>query len=119
MNSIDRDIVKGLAQDTIDDLKEDLIYHGWLEQCVKQRVGKGTPVSLYVRKVLQELLKSGEVEIGVTELSPDHLKFVPWKGTVEERVSRALEEVDRWSDDVKPYAYRLCLRKNIDRYHGE
>jgi hypothetical protein len=128
MNHIDKNIVKELARDLIEELKEgldDLIYHGWLEQAVRLRVGKEAPVSLYVKTVLEEMLKSGEVEIG-TEIRGDHghVKYIAWSGTVEERVARALEQVERWSGPEfhpawKSCAYWLCLRKNIDGYEGE
>jgi hypothetical protein len=128
MNHIDKNIVRELARDLIDELKEDLINHGWIQQAVRLRVGKDASISLYVQSVLDEMLNSGEVEIGETRKEcrqgRPYLAFIAWRGTIEERIARAMNEVERWSKpEIDPvwsyFAYWVCLRKNIDGYEGE
>ncbi len=101
MNRIDKNIVQQVAQALIEELHEDLLNHGWVEQAVKLRLGKDAPISLYVQAILEEMLKSGEVEIGETRAGRrqgrDYLEFIAWRGTVEERIARAMKEVERWS----------------------
>lgn len=129
MNQIDQKIVHGLAQGLEEELHEDLLNHAWIEQAVRLRVGKDAPSLLYVQAILEEMLKSGEVEIGETtkgrgEGGKEYVAFIAWKRTVQERIARAMREVERWSapefpPDWKDFAYWLCLRRNIDGYEGD
>jgi hypothetical protein len=104
------------ADDILESLHEDMASHGWLVQCIKN--GGGTfELEPRVKELLAELLSSGKVEIGTTELPrPDYLEFVAWRGAVDERISRAMSAVDAVKGHDKDFAYWLCLRENVDRY---
>lgn len=107
--------------ETIDDLLEmlndDLVSHGHIAQYLKQTDPSGPLSEERVRDVLKELLTLGKVEIGVAKLTrPDYVEHVAWRGTVEERVSRATKAVTVANGHDKEFAYWLCLRKNIDRF---
>lgn len=112
-----------IAKTIFDELHSDLIYHAWIVQGVA-----GWEVDDYddatllprVQDVLRELLLSEDVEVGETSLEiPDHVSFIAWRGTIEERIARAMKAVDSYSGDDKNFAYWLALRKNIDRYEDE
>lgn len=49
----------------------------------------------------------------------DFVKFIAWRGTVEERVSRAMESVATAIGADKEFAYWICLRENIDGFEDE
>lgn len=67
--------------------------------------------------LLVELLSSGQVEVGSAKMaSPEHVEFIAWKGSVDERVHRAMEAVRISKSADKEFAHWLCLSKNIDRY---
>jgi len=107
-----------LALEIIEELKDDLIYHAWIMQGIKHEYG-GDDMSLRLRliELLKELLSSGKVEIGETRLGPRrNVEFIAWKGTIEDRISRAMMAVDQASGFDKDFAYWICLNKNIDRY---
>jgi hypothetical protein len=109
--------MKQIASDVIEMLSEDMVSHGLLSQCVEPTEGDDTPSSLRVRNLLAELLSSGKVEVGEAKLaSPDYVEFIAWKGTVEDRVRRALESVENMRGHDKEFAYWLCLRENVDRF---
>lgn len=96
------------ATDIIELLGEDMMSHGFL---VQQVTNSRLPI------LLAELLSTNDVEVGKTELSkPDYVSFIAWKGTVAERVQRALAAVAQASDQDKEFAYWLALRKNVDRF---
>jgi hypothetical protein len=71
------------------------------------------------RDVLRELLNSGEVEVGQTEwANSTYIEFIAWKGSVDDRIDRAMEAAASADDRDKGYAYWLCLRRNADRFEG-
>lgn len=75
------------------------------------------PTDEQIRNALREILESGEIQIGETNLdTPDYLAFVAWTGSVEERAERALKSMLECNDSDRPFAYWLCLRENVDRY---
>ena len=75
------------------------------------------PTDEEIRNALREILESGEIQIGETNLdTPDYLAFVAWHGSVDERAERAIKSVRECNDSDRPYAYWLCLRDNVDRY---
>lgn len=125
MNHIDKDLVQELAQALIEELKEgidDLIYNSWIEQAVRLRVSNEAQISLYLMNVLEEMLKSREVEIGgEVRRERDGVKYIAWEGTVEQRIARAFQETER-ARQVNPNwglcAYWLRLREKIDGYEG-
>jgi len=107
-----------LALEIIEELKQDLSYHGWIMQGLRNEYG-GDDMSLrpHLIELLRELLSSGRVEIGETCLDkPNYLAFVAWKGTVQDRISRAMREVDQATRVDKDFAYWICLKENLDYY---
>ena len=97
-------------------LNDDIVSHGLLAQSVAAMDSQSTPQPLALSDVLEELLSSGEVEIGDAKLTAEYVEFIAWKGTVKERVLRAINAVDRVNEPDKEFAYWLCLRQNIDRF---
>jgi hypothetical protein len=107
--------------DIIEMLKDDMVSHGFLAQHLSSCC-EGVPLTNeQVGSVLSELLSSGKVEIGETEQSkPDYVEFIAWKGTVAERVDRALNTVARTATDWdRTFAYWLALRENVDRFEED
>jgi len=106
----------------VEELNDDLVSHGWLDQAIMLTDGGVRPSQTRIMDVLSEMLATGKVEVGVTnQAKPDYLEFVGWNGTVEERVSRAMESVATADGPDKEFAYWLCLRENVDRFeeHNE
>lgn len=104
--------MSGIANTVLELLSDDMVSHGWLVHCVEQ----GGRPELEWKAVLAELL-SGEVEIGVARLaSADYVEFIAWKGTIEERISRAAGLVESLASSDPEFAYWLALRKNVDRF---
>lgn len=104
-----------IADYVLELLNEDMVSHGLLVQCLKQE----GPPPLEWEAVVRELL-SCEVEIGVAKLaSSNYVEFIAWKGTREERVSRAAKRVESLTDPDREFAYWLALRKNVDRYEED
>jgi hypothetical protein len=100
-------------------LNDDIVSHGLLAQCVEQFGSDAIHPQVRVKDLLEELLTSGKVDIGVARLaSPDFVEFVAWKGSVVERTSRAMDAVAAASGANKEFAYWLCLRQNVDRFES-
>jgi hypothetical protein len=111
MNAISRQILELL--------NDDMVSHGFLVQCVDEAESHGDQPALSWKDVLEELL-SDEVEIGAAKSrSLDYVEFIAWRGTIDARISRAVECVDNAEPSDREFAYWLCLRKNVDRYEGE
>ena len=109
-----------ITSDILEELKDDLISHGWLTQAIMLANEGHHPSQSQIMNVLSELLETGKVEIGLThQARPDYLEFVAWNGTVDERVNRAMEAVNMAAGPDKDFAYWLCLRKNVDRFEGQ
>ncbi|WP_338285226.1 hypothetical protein [Luteolibacter sp. LG18] len=101
----------------IEMLRDDMVGSGFLVQWITHHQGAGESLQDCVNRTLGELLSSGQVEIGVAQSAePDYVEFVAWRGSVEERVSRAMETVLAAADRDKAFAYWLCLRENVDRF---
>ena len=101
--------------DIIETLKDDLVSHGFLVQCLGMREAT-PPAEEEIKDVLTELLASGEVEIGETKSLPDYVEFIAWNGSIEDRVNRGIEAVAAADGHDKEFAYWLCLRQNVDRF---
>jgi|HubBroStandDraft_1064217.scaffolds.fasta_scaffold833707_1 hypothetical protein len=106
--------MRTIVNDILEQLGEDMVSHGWLVQSVEQE-----DAQLDWKTVLAELL-SEDVEVGDTRVaSPDYVEFIAWKGTIEERVSKAIGRLNSLSGHDREFAYWLALRKNVDRFEGE
>ena len=109
--------MSAIADYILDLLSDDMLSHGLFVQCVRQDQSSCDRLQLDWTDVLKELLLSKKVEIGVARrVSPDYVEFIAWRGTAEERISRAVECVDSMSGHDKEFAYWLCLQENIDRF---
>lgn len=72
-----------------------------------------------IRNALREMLESGKIEIGNTALdSRGYLVFVAWKGTVDERVDRAMGLLKEYADEEHSFVYWLCPRERVSRYEN-
>ncbi len=101
-------------------LNDDMVSHGLLVQCIEEVKSTYELQKLCVNDVLEELLLSEKVEIGIAKIATsNYVEFIAWKGTVGERVSRAIETIHTVSDTDREFAYWLCLRKNVDRFEEE
>jgi hypothetical protein len=106
--------MRTIVNDALEQLGEDMVSHGWLVQSVEQ-----VDAQLDWKSVLAELL-SEDVEVGDARVaSPDYVEFIAWKGTIDERVSRAIGRVNSLSGHDREFAYWLALRQNVDRFEGE
>ncbi|WP_298866275.1 hypothetical protein [uncultured Gimesia sp.] len=100
-------------------LNDDMVSHGLLVQCIEEDESIHNRPQLKWTEVLENLL-SGEVEIGIAKSkSEEYVEFIAWRGSINERISRAVEYVDKASTSDQEFAYWLCLRKNVDRYEGD
>lgn len=98
-------------------LNEDMVSHGWVSECVKNDRQDGTAFDAQIKNTLSDLLSSGLVEIGNARIAnPQYVEFVAWRGTIVERVSRAMNAVRGASNTDKEFAYWLALRQNVDRF---
>ena len=110
--------MNSVSEDILDALNDFLVYHELMAQIVKNASPENGP-QLNWQDVLEELLL-GEVEIGNIKLkTPDYTEFIAWKGTVNERISRAVECVNNKDPSDPGFSYYIGLRKNVDRYEGE
>jgi len=108
-----------ISDDILELLAEDIVSHGIIAQCLSQSTSDDAPHAT-VRSVLEELLESGNVEIGTAKLArPDYVEFLAWTGSVADRVHRAIEAVQVASESDKEFAYWLCLREHVDCFEGE
>jgi hypothetical protein len=98
-------------------LNDDIVSHGLVVQCLRQSESSTAPIDASIGHVLTELLASNNVDVGDARLSsPERVEFIAWKGTVEERVKRALSAIHAVNGPDQEFAYWLCLRRNVDRF---
>jgi hypothetical protein len=101
------------ANDVLEMLQDDMVSRGWVVYCCN----KATHSNFGEKELLEELLTSGKVEVGRTrQTRPDYLDFVAWRGSVAERIARALDAVAAVKGADKEFAYWLALRENVDRF---
>ncbi|MDZ4781431.1 MAG: hypothetical protein SGJ19_14365 [Planctomycetia bacterium] len=107
----------------LDELKDDLIHHGWLVQGIELMENVRPCSSQRLQQVLTELLETKKVQIGNanrTQLAgKDYVEFVAWKGSEQERIQRALAVVAAAGGHDVLFAYWLCLNENVDRFEEE
>ena len=108
--------MESILDDLLGQLEDDMLYHGWLVQCVTLHNETVDSGQLDWRNVLDFLLDSGKVEIGTTSKceSPKSVVFTAWTGSTPDRLSRAIESVETSSSDRRTFAYWLCLKGNAD-----
>ena len=104
------------AREILDQLNDDLVDYGFFVQSLNDET-KATGTQFNWPDVLRELLL-GDVEIGDTDGSPTYVAFLAWRGSVDARVARAMKCVADADPFDRPFAFWLCLRKNIDRYES-
>jgi hypothetical protein len=101
-------------------LNEDMVSHGLLVQCVEEYTRGDGGLLRDWKDVLGQLLLSGNVEIGDTQrTSLGYVEFIAWRGTVGERIARAIECADSATGPNHEFAYWICLQENVDRFEGE
>lgn len=101
-------------------LSDDIVSRGLFAQCIQEVEEDILSSSEKECELLRDLLVSDTVEIGVPmPLGINYIEFIAWKGTVENRVRRAMDAVANTIGHDKEFAYWLCLRKNVDRYEDE
>jgi hypothetical protein len=101
-------------------LNDDILSRGLFVQTIHGAEPDVYSWSTMEREVLRDLLSSGEIEVGQTA-SPNrnYVEFIAWRGTVDERIDRAIDASASANAHDKEFAYWLCLRRNIDRFEGE
>jgi hypothetical protein len=108
-----------IINDILEMLSDDMVSHGLIAQYLKQVNTDALPIEEPIKDALKRLLESDSIEIGIAKMkTPDYLEFVAWNGTVDEKVSRALDAVANTNGSDKEFAYWLCLQENVDRYEG-
>jgi len=101
-------------------LADDMVSHGLVAQCLNQANTDSTSSGLQLAGALEEILATGRVEIGIAKKTAlEYVEFVAWKGTVGERIERALDALAKVDASDKEFAYWLCLAENVDRYEGD
>jgi hypothetical protein len=109
--------MNALSLEVIDLLNDDFVTHGQIAHGVAQDASSNSATMSGIREVLFELLQTGTVEIGNTYAKgQSYVEFVAWKGSLEEKVARAIQAVAAASGHDKEFAYWLCLRENVDRF---
>ncbi len=113
--------MNGIVDDVREMLQDDMLNHADLVHYVRYRCGDDVDTVREVASVLEHVLQTGEIEIGNARLIPtrDYVEFVAWRGTVQDRVKRALEAVEAADEMDKHFAYWLTFRRNVDRYEDE
>lgn len=100
----------GTAERIFEELHDDLVSHGWL---VQSAADDGQPWVV----VLRDLLESFDVEVGETRNeSGTYVSFTAWSGAVDERLARAVRQVEQSADPDTSFVYWLCLRENVDTF---
>jgi len=109
-----------ITEDILEMANDDMVSHGLIAQCLKQANTGENSREDRVEDVLKELLTSDKVEMGSAKATTaDYVEFVAWRGTIEEKVSRAMEAVATANGPDKEFAYWLCLPENVDRFEGD
>lgn len=110
--------MKNIIDDIYDLLRADMLSYGVLEQQLRNSVGCEQGVE-DLDSLLERLLSAGDVEIGTARLAnPAYVEFLAWTGSIESRIERAHRAVEGAEVKEKPFAYWLCLKKNVDRYES-
>lgn len=129
-----------IVNEILDELEVDFCYHAEVDAFLRERKWRQlekaalpgidlnaiTPLSPIIRpteeelrNALRELLESGKIEIGETSLeTPDYLSFIGWRGTVDQKLDRAIKEVLESNETDRPFVYWLSLRDRVDRYEN-
>ncbi len=112
--------MRAITSTILEMLEDDMLSHGLVAQCVEESNTESNGLDVQVKSVLEELLTPGNVEVGVAHLAtPQYVEFVAWKGSVAERVGRAMDAVAAASEPDKEFAYWLCLHENVDRFETQ
>lgn len=105
------------TNDLIEILQDDIVSHGLFLQYLERLNCSKSSSEYHLVDVLNDLLRSGKVEIGNAKMVlPDHVEFVAWNGSVDERVERSVKAVIDAVGSDKEFAYWLSLRENVDRF---
>jgi hypothetical protein len=108
------------TEEILELLHEDLISHGFLTQCLFGTNAARDVVNKQLPDKLNQLLATNEIEIGNARMTkPDYVEFEAWRGTVPERIIRAIDAVANAEGQDKEFAYWLCLRCNVDRFEED
>jgi hypothetical protein len=105
--------------DVLEMLSDDMVSHGWFTQYLKQAAQEDKHPQVPITEALKEILESGKVEIGETRAIPGYVEFIAWKGSIAERIVRAMNAVAAVSGHDKDFAYWMALRENVDRFEDE
>jgi len=96
-------------------LESDLVSYNELLFLAKGSV-RNVEFTPLIESVILELLTSG-VEIGQAFLVEKHVKFVGWRGDINQRISRARAKVESCPEEENSrWAFWLCLAENVDEY---
>lgn len=108
-----------IAAEVREELEHDLISHGLLLQFLRDGNCPEQIDESAAAHLLAELLAHGDIEIGVAQLTDrDYVEFVGWKGSISERITRAMMNVAQASPDDKEFAYWIAFSRNVDRFEN-
>jgi hypothetical protein len=100
-------------------LHEDLCSYSWFKQTVKSHLRSDKDLVSFEKEVIAVLLAS-EVEIGqalpAVRNAEKFVKFVAWKGTISEKITRAYDLLEKQSQLDREWAFVFCLKLNVDEY---
>lgn len=97
-------------------LQDDIVSYADFVQLVRNASCAETDVASCCTDVLRKLLTAG-VQIGQTaNQNGVHVKFIAWRGLVQERIERAQNVLRIASDLDRGFAVWLCLESRIDSY---
>lgn len=98
-------------------LASDIVSRGELCQIVEDCALEGSEIALSLDHILYALLQD-DVQIGCTRKAGDRVKFIAWKGQIDERVRRARREAELSSERDRNFAYWLCFTAKVDEYEA-
>lgn len=114
MRNISTDLVK-IVEDVKSALETDIVSRGELGQIIAD----GYSGRMEPRKCMEEIiayLLEENVQIGYAIAVEKYVKFVAWRGGVDERVERAFREGDTYSETDRAFAFWLCAPSNVDEF---
>lgn len=100
----------------LESLQRDLVSAQELRQTLRDEGVDSDPQKSPIFTVLQQLLEAG-VQVGsVRNLDGQYVHFTAWKGTIDERCSRAIQAMRSVPEGSADFSCWLCLEKNVDSY---
>jgi hypothetical protein len=94
-----------------DALASDIVSCGEMLTIAADVAGSGFGIA----DILPEVLAL-PAEVGFATDVGNYVKLTAWRGSIQDRLDRALREHARSNDDDKAFCFWLCLPQNVDEY---